>query len=378
MTKEEEKVIEKLEAKIKKYKEILDEVMAAPKQIGHVTAGPINEDNKIYYRVSVGSSNLVTTFKDEEIMFKRKERKPLEIGTEVVLMNGFIVAVTPNPLKVLEEVPQFKLISWGEIGGLKSQVDTIRDAIELPLKNEKLVKELGLAPMKGILLYGPPGCGKTLIGKAIASTILNATSVDPRAFVYVKGAELLSMWVGRTEERIAEMFKNCREYTAKTGKRAIIFIDEAESIVPRRGSGRSSDVEKTIVPVFLAEMDGLNEHNPFVLLSTNLPSNIDEAILREGRIDIQIGINRPTKGDVEEIFEIHFKNVKCHDDIKKLSKEATNKLSEHKAWDRISGAMCETVVKFSIQKALKRKIKDPKCKTGVIMQDLEPALAMLN
>lgn len=251
--------------------------------------------------------------------------------------------------------------------------------VEMPLLHADLAKSYGIVPSKGMLLYGSPGCGKTLIAKAIASMILDDTSVDPRAFRYIKGAELLSMYVGQTEQAIGELFKSCREYTEETGQQAVIFIDEAEAILPARGSRRSSDVETTIVPTFLSEMDGFDGQNPFILLSTNLPNSIDEAILREGRIDVKIQVQRPTIEDSKEIFKIHLSKVKLADDIDKLCEDASNALFESNLKAKVSGAMIQTVVNFSAKQALQRAISFPKSKDkGIITEDIVNALNLVN
>lgn len=174
------------------------------------------------------------------------------------------------------------------------------------------------------------------------------------------------------------MFAGCRAYTRETGKRAIIFIDEAEAILQVRGTGISSDMSSTIVPTFLAEMDGFEGDNPFVLLSTNLPTSIDQAILREGRIDLKIEVKRPAKEDLNEIFDIHLKNVKCASPIAELACVGSDTLAAHPAFSKISGSMVETVVKFSAQKAMKRKIKNAASPLGLIPDDIKEAVLMLH
>ena len=224
----------------------------------------------------------------------------------------------------------------------------------------------------GLLLYGPPGCGKTLIAKAIASTILKEINVDADAFVYIKGAELLNMYVGATEERIINIFKNCRNYTKKTGKRSIIFIDEAEAILPARGSRQSSDVDKTIVPTFLSELDGFEGDNPFLMLSSNLPDSIDKAVLREGRIDLKIEIARPTESDSVDIFEIHLKKVKLVGEIKDLCVQSAKYLFEKQK--EISGAKIATCVKMATHHAVNRYINDKNSEKGVTFVDIKKAI----
>jgi SpoVK/Ycf46/Vps4 family AAA+-type ATPase len=367
-----------LKEKLSKYEGILEKVLNQPKMIGKIIAGPFKEKKGMHYRVEINGTPALVEYKSSVIFGDIREEK-LEEGTDVAIVNGAIVAIIPNDLKVVEKPPVFKLIKWDQIGGLKSQVDRIREAIEMPMQHADLAEELGLSPLKGALLYGPPGCGKTLIAKAIASTILESDCVDVRAFVYVKGGELLNMYVGATEARIVNMFKECRDYTEKTGKRAVIFIDEAEAIMPHRGSRQSSDVDRTIVPTFLAEMDGFEGNNPFVLLSTNHPNEIDSAILREGRIDIKIGISRPNQDDLRDIFMIHLKKVKCSEKLPALAKVASELIfADPELSKRVSGSLAETVVKLSAQKALSRKVADKKAAVGINKEDVTMVVASLN
>lgn len=368
---------ELLKEKVEAYGDLLGKVLEEPKMIAWIEAGPFEEDGARLYKVKTqGGTTLVVNCPSD--LFYGSKIKDLKKGTEVMLIKGAIIAITPGQLIEIEATPEFDLVGWEDIGGLKSQLDSIREAVEFPLTHAELAKEMGLSPLKGILLYGPPGCGKTLIAKAIASSVLNSKKVDAAAFTYVKGGELLSMYVGGTEQRITNIFKRSREYTKKTGKRAVIFIDEAEAIMPARGSRRSSDVETTIVPTFLAEMDGFEGNTPFILLSTNLPGSIDPGILREGRIDLKVQISRPTHEDAIDIFGIHLKKVKCAEGIEDMSKEAATRLfTIDEAEERVSGAMIETMVKLSVQKAMGRKVRDSKTKTGVCATDLCEAINTL-
>lgn len=368
-----------LKEKLEKYENILEKVLdKEPKMIAKIVAGPFKDEKGTTYQAEIGGNRLLVNYKNS-VLFGKVREEEIKIGVDVVLVNGAIVSILPETLRVIEKTPTFNLIKWDEIGGLKSQVQRIREAIELPMLHADLSKEIGLSPVKGALLYGPPGCGKTLIAKAIASTILNAECVDARAFVYVKGGELLNPYVGASEARIVAMFKECRDYTEKTGNRAVIFIDEAEAILPARGSRRSSDVDTTIVPTFLAEMDGFEGNNPFVLLSTNFPDQIDSAVLREGRIDIKIGISRPTQDDLNDIFLIHLKKVKCVDKKEALAKKASELIfANPEMKDRVSGSLAETVIKLSAQKALTRKIADKKSAIGIKTEDVTMAVASLN
>ena len=206
---------------------------------------------------------------------------------------------------VLEEVPD---IGYADIGGLGPQIEEIRDAVELPYLHADLFREHQLKPPKGILLYGPPGCGKTLIAKAVANSLAKKVAeVDGRPegrsfFLNIKGPELLNKYVGETERHIRLVFQRARE-KASEGMPVIVFFDEMDSLFRTRGSGVSSDVENTIVPQLLSEIDGVEGlENVIVIGASNREDMIDPAILRPGRLDVKIKIERPDAQGAGDIF----------------------------------------------------------------------------
>jgi proteasome-associated ATPase len=205
---------------------------------------------------------------------------------------------------VLEEVPN---ITYADVGGLGAQIELIRDAIELPVLYAEHFAAHRLSPPKGVLLYGPPGCGKTLIAKAVANALAQQlserTGTPSRAyFLNVKGPELLNKYVGETERKIREIFARARE-KASAGAPVVIFFDEMDSLFRTRGTGISSDVESTIVPQFLAELDGVEGlRHVIVIGASNRQDLIDPAVLRPGRFDVKIRIERPNRDAAREIF----------------------------------------------------------------------------
>ncbi|RTL68452.1 MAG: proteasome ATPase [Pseudonocardiaceae bacterium] len=208
---------------------------------------------------------------------------------------------------VLEEVPD---VSYEDIGGLFRQIEMIRDAVELPFLHAELFREYELRPPKGVLLYGPPGCGKTLIAKAVANSLAKKIAAargdnpdEARSFfLNIKGPELLNKFVGETERHIRLIFQRARE-KASEGTPVIVFFDEMDSIFRTRGSGVSSDVETTIVPQLLAEIDGVEGlENVIVIGASNREDMIDPAILRPGRLDVKIKVERPDAEAAKDIF----------------------------------------------------------------------------
>ncbi len=249
--------------------------------------------------------------------------EPLKAGDSLLLesRSGYVYERIPKSEVeelVLEEVPD---IDYSDIGGLAGQIEQIRDAVELPFLHKDLFKEHQLRPPKGVLLYGPPGCGKTLIAKAVANSLAKKVAEvtgkpDGRAyFLNIKGPELLNKYVGETERHIRLIFQRARE-KASEGTPVIVFFDEMDSIFRTRGSGISSDVETTIVPQLLSEIDGVETlENVVVIGASNREDMIDPAILRPGRLDVKIKIERPDAEAARDIFGKYLRtDLPLHED----------------------------------------------------------------
>jgi proteasome-associated ATPase len=284
-----------------------------------------------------GERALVIAHADEERVIKLAEPLrgvPLRAGDSLMLesRSGYAyekIHKAEVEELVLEEVPD---ISYDEIGGLGSQIEMIRDAVELPYLHADLFREHQLRPPKGVLLYGPPGCGKTLIAKAVANSlakqVAEKTGQEGKSFfLNIKGPELLNKYVGETERHIRLVFQRARE-KASAGTPVIVFFDEMDSIFRTRGSGVSSDVENTIVPQLLSEIDGVEGlENVIVIGASNREDMIDPAILRPGRLDVKIKIERPDAEAAKDIFSKYIlTGLPLHpDDLKENggSEEAT-------------------------------------------------------
>jgi len=286
--------------------ESLNVIMARDHELGGevVTIAEVLED---------GTRALCVGRADEERVAEISEflaGVKLRAGDSVLLdpRTGLLLEKLPRPEiedVVLEEVPD---VTYGDIGGLDNQIEDITDAVELPFLHRELFAEYKLPAPKGILLYGPPGCGKTLIAKAVANSLAKKVAEqtgDDKArsyFLNIKGPELLNKYVGETERQIRLVFQRAREKAAE-GVPVIVFFDEMDSLFRTRGSGISSDMESTVVPQLLAEIDGVEAlRNVIVIGASNREDLIDPAILRPGRLDVKIKIERPDEHAAEQIF----------------------------------------------------------------------------
>jgi proteasome-associated ATPase len=290
---------------------MLNEAMNIVQARGHERAGEVVMLKEI---LEGGDRALVIGHTDEERIVHIADvlrASTLRVGDSLLLepRSSYVYERIPKSEVeelVLEEVPD---IDYSDIGGLSSQIEQIRDAVELPFLHADLFREHQLRPPKGILLYGPPGCGKTLIAKAVANSLAKQVARvrgdDEKGrsfFLNIKGPELLNKYVGETERHIRLVFQRARE-KASEGTPVIVFFDEMDSIFRTRGSGVSSDVENTIVPQLLSEIDGVEGlENVIVIGASNREDMIDPAILRPGRLDVKIKIERPDAEAARDIF----------------------------------------------------------------------------
>jgi proteasome-associated ATPase len=352
---------------------------------------------------------------DEElvaVLSKKLREETVRAGDALLLDPRSGVALEKLPKEemeelVLEEVPD---ISYEDIGGLENQIEQIRDAVELPFLYSELFHEHELEPPKGVLLYGPPGCGKTLIAKAVAKSL--ADKVKERTgrkdahsyFLNIKGPELLNKYVGETERQIRQIFQRAKE-RSEEGLPVIVFFDEMDSIFRTRGTGISSDVESTIVPQLLSELDGVETlKNVIVIGASNREDLIDPAILRPGRLDVKIKIERPDGPQAADIMSKYLHaSVPIHpDDVDKAGGDvgiATRRMIERTVEkmyaeteenrflevtyasgdkevlyfkDFNSGAMIENIVRRAKKDAIKRFLSTGE--KGIRQEDLITAI----
>lgn len=339
--------------------------------------------------------------------------QPIRTGDEVRLDSSGRMAVEHFAKSEARDyfMEDVEPIPWDRIGGQEEAIRLIRETIEHPLLHPDLYKKYDKRPVKGILLYGPPGCGKTMIGKAVAYNIAKEYSERQghevkEYFMHISGPKILNMWLGETERMVREIFSTARE-RAKEGRLVVIFIDEAESILRTRSSGRWLNISNTVVPQFCAEMDGMvSLENVLLIVTSNRPDYIDPAILRPERIDRKVKIGRPDRESARAILGLYLHDNLPFDPVlleefegepacaRKVLLDSTlaflwranreteflkvalrNGSTDTMHWrDLVSGALLKSIVDRAKDAAIRRAIADTGTETGITEADLHDAV----
>lgn len=330
------------------------------------------------------------------LVFKGQIAECVKPGDTVQMDRSGLVALKIIPKdRSAHSVETATGVSWTDIGGQDDAKNALIEAVEGPIKQAKLWKAYSKRPLKGVLLSGPPGCGKTLLAKATANAVREAHGADEShtAFIYVKGPEVLNMWVGNTEAQIRGLFARAREHKEAYGYPAVVFIDEADAILGKRGGHHASVLASTVVPTFLAEMDGMSDSGAFILLATNRQDILDPAVVREGRIDRKVVVGRPGLKESAQILSIHVKKTKVADDPNELAGTAAAEMFHeshllyrvgikgkgvHNFYIRnlVSGAMLAGVVDMATSIAIRRDSTTGKA-SGLVKDDMQQAVKQI-